>query len=34
MAKEKMVDYIVKLLDAADEKQVRLAFIFLTGFLS
>ena len=34
MTKQKMVDYMVKLLNEADEKQVRLVFIFLTGFLS
>lgn len=34
MAKKKMIDYMVKLLNEADEKQVRFAFIFLTGFLS
>ena len=33
-AKQKMIDYMVKLLSEADEKQVRLAFIFLTGYLA
>lgn len=34
MTKEKMVDYIVKLLDVADTKQVRIMFILLTHALS
>ena len=34
MTKEKMVDYIVKLLDAADTKRVRIMFILLTHALS
>ena len=33
-AKQKMIDYMVKLLGEADEKQVRTAFAFLTRYLA